>query len=57
MSDGKFYEQQGGHSVMVEDNTDRWDPWEVTESDALDTMIEWEEHEHDQTEYLTHYYT
>jgi len=42
---GKFYEQRGGYSVMCEDNTDRWDPWEVTQEQALETMLEWAEHE------------
>lgn len=47
---GRYYEQHGGYCVMAEDNTDYWDPYPVSEDQAIETMIEW--HEHDQTDCL-----
>jgi len=37
--DGQHYLQQGGYSVMAEDNTPFWNPWRVSEAEALDEMI------------------
>ena len=40
--DGQYYIQQGGYSVMAEDNTPYWDPWPCTEEQALKEMLDWE---------------
>ncbi len=42
---GYFYGQGGGHCVMSEDNSDKWDPLPVTQDEALEIMLSWEEHE------------
>ena len=41
----RFYSQTGGYCVMCEDNTDRWDPQLISEDEAIELMLEWEEHE------------
>ncbi len=43
---GYFYEQNGGYSVFSDDNTDRWQPQIITEDDAIQIMLDWEEHEY-----------
>lgn len=45
--DNKFYTIEGGHCVMVEDNSTVWDRdlCEISEDDAIQVMIEWEEKE------------
>jgi len=45
LHNGQLYVQGGGHSVMSDDNRDRWDPWPVTEDEALEIMLSWEENE------------
>lgn len=45
--DGRHYYQEGGHCVM-DDRPDYqvvWQPEPVTQEDALQLMLEWEEHE------------
>ena len=41
---GQLYVQEGGHCVMAEDNTEHWLPYAVSYDDAIQLLIEWEEH-------------
>lgn len=40
---GQLYLLEYQYSVMAEDNSVRWEPQPVTEAEALQAMIEWEE--------------
>ena len=46
---GQMYVQRWNYSVMAEDNTMQWDPWVVTEEEAIQEMLEWDQEldEHD----------
>lgn len=39
----QLYVQRWNYSVMAEDNTMNWDPWEVTEEEAIEEMLEWDQ--------------
>lgn len=39
----QFYSLRNGYCVMSDDNVDRWDPHPITENEAIELMIEWEE--------------
>lgn len=41
--DGRLYVLDYQYSVMSEDNEARWEPYPVTEDEALDHMLKWEE--------------
>lgn len=41
--DGQLYILDYMYSVMSDDNERYWDPYPVTEEEALERMIEWEE--------------
>lgn len=44
--DGKYYCQEGGHSVMCETETsNKWNPEPISEEEALALMLEWAEDE------------
>jgi hypothetical protein len=43
---GQYYTQEGGHSVMGEDE-EQLDFEPITEEEALELMVEWAEHEDD----------
>jgi hypothetical protein len=44
--DQQLYLLTWSYSVMAEDNTPEWRPMTVSEEEALEVMIEWEEHEY-----------
>ena len=41
----RFYSQTGGYCVMADNGEDRWDPQLISEDEAIELMLEWEEHE------------
>jgi hypothetical protein len=44
--DSQLYSLENGHSVMAEDNSERWDLYPINEDQALTLMIEWDETEY-----------
>ena len=40
--DGQFYILSYRYSVMADDNECHWDPYPVTEAEALEHMLSWE---------------
>jgi hypothetical protein len=42
----QLYLMQHNYSVMADDDTPEWDPHPISEREALEEMIEWEQHEH-----------
>lgn len=43
--DGQHYLLLHTYSVMADDNTPEWRPMTVSEAEALEVMMEWEQHE------------
>jgi hypothetical protein len=43
--DSQLYLLTWAYSVMADDNTPKWYPIPISESEALKEMIEWEQHE------------
>lgn len=42
---GQYYYQEGGHCVMVENHDENFAPEPISQEEALQLMLEWEEHE------------
>lgn len=42
--DGRYFVQEGGYSVMADDNTPCWHPYEVSDGRLWEILVDWEEH-------------
>jgi hypothetical protein len=40
----QYYVQQGGYSVVADDNTDYWSPYPVSDAELWEILVDWEEH-------------